>query len=598
MNTTLILIAATLMSAPEATELRTECPNPESWTFAVSRTEDAAGREVFTVALKSPVPAQPPTFDAFFTVSGADAHNCWVPIYQQNERSRLYATEWGATRYLSALAQIAPVCCAFNEADGNRLLIAASECMRTVNFGISCHSTDARLEGRFRFFTQPEAPRTDYEVKILVDRRPVFFGQAISEATRWTEATAGLRPCRVPEAAFEPLYSSWYAFWQDVHGARLEAEAREAAALGMKSMILDDGWQKLKSRSTYSATGDWMPVAERFPDFRRHVDAVHAAGIEKYILWLSVPFVGVESAAYARFEKMFLWKSSGHGVLDPRFPEVRKYLIDTYVRCVRDWDFDGLKLDFIDAIATGSDRAIAENWRGRDCKTVSEGVDRLMKDVYATLTAIKPDLLIEFRQRYIGPAIRQYGNMLRATDCPSDLVGNRRRIADVRLMAGSTSVHADMLVWSPDDTPEDAARVVLNAIFGVVQYSMRLSEIPADHKRMIRHWIDFANRHRAALLKGEFRPHHPELMYPWIESFDDRERIAAVYGDDVIVPVAGGRATYLLNATKSGEVAVDLSAPAEVTAYDVFGGKVRTFSADKGLRRLACPVSGYLAFRF
>ena len=137
----------------------------------------------------------------------------------------------------------------------------------------------------------------------------------------------------------------------------------------------------------------------------------------------------------------------------------------------------------------------------------------------------------------------------------------------------------------------------MSFIFSIPTESV-CTEIPADHKRMIRHWIDFANRHRAALLKGEFRPHHPELMYPWIESFDDRERIAAVYGDDVIVPVAGGRATYLLNATKSGEVAVDLSAPAEVTAYDVFGGKVRTFSADKGLRRLACPVSGYLAFRF
>lgn len=33
-----------------------------------------------------------------------------------------------------------------------------------------------------------------------------------------------------------------------------------------------------------------------------------------------------------------------------------------------------------------------------------------------------------------------------------------------------------MLVWSPDDTPEDAGRVILNAIFGVRD----ASEIPME----------------------------------------------------------------------------------------------------------------------
>ena len=268
----------------------------------------------------------------------------------------------------------------------------------------------------------------------------------------------------------------------------------QIAALGMKSMILDDGWQKESLRDVYSATGDWMPAKGRFPDFRAHVDAVHAAGIEKYLLWLSVPFVGVESAAYGRFKGKFFRCGKTVGVLDPRFPEVRRYLVDTYVRCVRDWDFDGLKLDFIDAFSVDAeDPAFAEDWKGRDCKTVSEGVERLMEDVRAALVAVKPDVLVEFRQKYIGPGIRPYGNILRATGCPSDLVGNRRRIADLRLTSGGTAVHSDMLVWSPDDTPEDAGRVILNTIFGVVQYSMKLATLPESHRAVIRRWIGFAN---------------------------------------------------------------------------------------------------------
>ncbi len=593
-----VLAAWAAWGGASAVELEIGCDEPASWTFNVTRAEDSLGREVFTVSATSPVPATPPTFDAHFTASGADAHNCWVPIYEQSERSRLFASEWGTVRYTSALAQIPPIACAFSESDENRLLIAASDCRRTVRFGLSCHSTDARLEGRFRFFTQPEAPLDAYEVKILVDRRRVFFGEAVAAATRWIERTAGLTPCPVPEAAFDSPYSSWYAFWQDVHAADLEKEARVATSLGMKSMILDDGWQKLTSKATYSATGDWMPAPARFPDIRKHVDAVHAAGIGKYLLWLSVPFVGEESAAFKRFGKMFLKRMGPVGVLDPRFPEVRRYLVDTYVRCVRDWDFDGLKLDFIDSFGVGGeDPAAKENWAGRDCRTVPEGVERLLKDVYAALTAVKPDVLIEFRQRYIGPGIRPYGNILRATDCPSDLVGNRRRIADLRLTSGTTAVHSDMLVWSPDDTPEDAGRVILNAIFGVVQYSMRLAEASESHRRVIRHWIDFAERHRAALLKGAFRPHHPELMYPLIEAYDDNERIVAVYGAETVARVADGRATTVLNATPASEVVVDLAVDADVAAYDVFGRPAGASRfVRRGLRRVACPVSGYLVF--
>ena len=201
-------------NAPHAPEIL--CENPGTWAFETSTAMDM-GRTVFTVRMKSPSPATPPQFDVYFTESGADAHNLWVPIYEANERSRLYAIEWGSVRYTSELGQNYPIACAFNEASGNKLTIAASECLRLVKYAITCHSTDALLEGRFRFFSRAEAPRTDYEVKILIDRREVFFGDAIGEATRWIEKTAGLKPCRVPEAAFDPLYSSWYAFWQDVH---------------------------------------------------------------------------------------------------------------------------------------------------------------------------------------------------------------------------------------------------------------------------------------------------------------------------------------------------------------------------------------------
>lgn len=606
MKTLVLVIAGAASLVLRAVELKTHFEQPGPWKVSVAKETLAPDLEEFTLHLTSDVEARPPCFDAFFECSSADAHNLWVPIYEENERSRLYAREWGETRYRSAIGSNYPIACAFNEAGDNKLTVAASDCLREIRYAITSDSNVSRLVTKYRFFSVVEAPRRDYTVCLRVDRRTnVFYADAIAEATRWVERAGGYEPCRVPEAAFDPLYSSWYAFWQDVHDRDLEIEAAEAAKLGMKSMILDDGWQKVKSKSYYSATGDWMPVKDRFPDFRAHVDKVHAAGIRNYLLWLSVPFVGNESKAYARFKGKYL--SDGEtSILDPRFPEVRRYLIETYVRCVRDWDFDGLKLDFIDAIRYGGkDPAEADNWAGRDYRTVPEAIDRLMKDVRAAVTAVKPEALIEFRQRYTGPAIRQYGNLLRATDCPGDLVGNRRRIADLRIASGDTAVHADMLLWSRDDTPEDAARVILNAIFGVVQYSMRLRGLSDAHRRVIRHWIEFAEKHRETLLKGRFRPYHPELMYPQIEAIGDSERIVAVYAEDQVVKAAKGATLYVLNAAHGGRVLLDLGTDlrirsAEPVACDGMAGPavpVADLSAG-GVVPVAVPVGGYVKLTF
>ena len=367
----------------------------------------------------------------------------------------------------------------------------------------------------------------------------------------------------------------------------------------MKTMILDDGWQKEQSASYYSATGDWMPVARRFPDMRSHVAAVKKTGL-KYMLWLSVPYVGDESQAWKRFSgkllKVYGDRSPGKiGILDPRFPEVREYLIATYVRAVRDWGFDGLKLDFIDQFSLpATDPALAQNYAGRDIKSVPEAVDRLMRDVLSTLKAIKPDILIEFRQHYSGPAIRQYGNMIRAADCPVDPMANRRRIADLRLTSDETAVHSDMLVWSPDETPEGAARPILNALFGVIQYSMVLQRLPESHRRVMRHWIGFAERHRETLQQGEFRPYHPELNYTLMEAESGSERIIAVYAEDTLVRAGkADKDVYVVNATYSESLPFRLSADAEIETFDVFGSPVGKVRFAAGLADVAVPPSGY-----
>ena len=572
------------------------CADPKGWTFDVKASVDD-GRDVVTVEIRNEKEADPPRFGVLLRVPGAGVQNVWTSSCQ--DAYHLWPQLWwGGHQLTTHLASQTPISVGFNSQEKAPVAIACSEAMECLKMALYADDRTCEVVGRVEFFREKTSTRRSYRAKILFDRRGRGLADTVRACADWVIAQNGFVPAGVPDIAREPLYSTWYAYLQDVHAEELEREAKLAAGLGMKVMILDDGWQKVDSKEFYSATGDWMPVKSRFPDMKAHVAKVHAAGL-KYMLWLSVAHMGDESKAYARFKDKML--SSGHtGVLDPRFPEVREYLISTYERVVGEWDFDGLKLDFIDAFhLRGTDPALKDDFAGRDYKSVPQAVDRLMRDVLARVKKIKPDVLIEFRQRYMGPAIRQYGNMIRVADCPADPCANRRRMCDLRLTSGDTAVHSDMLVWSKDETPEGAALPILNVLFATIQYSMILKDIPESHREVIRHWIRFSSEHRAALLQGSFTPHHAENGYPWIESEDARERVVAAYSSDVCVRTgAPDKTVYLVNATGAAGVLAEFAAPCpRVELFDVVGRKTGEVSVAAGLTRLPVPSSGYARIR-
>ena len=588
------------LSVPSVGEVSVVCADPGGWRVsAAAKTE--AGADVVTVELASDREARPPEFEVGFSFPGADVHHVWTPDY--DKRFTLWPSFWPqSSGYVSQLASESPLLAALNSNDESVFSMAASEAFEKVVMTLGADARTCEIRGGLRFFSDPVPPRKSCRVSVRLDRRRLFWGDAVRTASDWVAAQAGFVAAPVPEAAYDPLYSTWYAYLQEVRDRPLEREARLAHDLGMRTMILDDGWQMPVARDTYDMTGDWQPATNRFPDMRGHVAAVRREGM-RYMLWLAVPFVGERSAAWRRFRgKTLTVKEDGAdggkvAVLDPRFPEVREYLASTYERVVGEWGFDGVKLDFIDEfVRPDPDPAEKEDFAGRDIRGVPQAVDVLMKDVLRRLRAINPDVLVEFRQHYSGPAIRQYGNMIRALDCPADFTSNRRRICDLRLTCGRTAVHSDMLVWSADETPSGAAKPILSAIFGVIQYSMVLQTIPAAQREVIRHWLKFSQEHREALLKGEFRPHRPDLGYPFVEAQSASERIQAVYLDSWLVRTgAPDRPVCVINATDARELALRLDAAARIEGFDAVGrpaGTVKDVPA--GLATVAVPPGGYV----
>ncbi len=571
-----------------------QCGDAGDWKFAVSPAVGADGVPELKIRLAAEKELPPPQFSVRFDVPQIDMHHRWTA----SEDVKM-PPNW-ASGFSSRLCSWQPIVAFLNDSDHNRLAVSCSEAKRLVNFNAGLREEGCRIEWKIDFFREAEAPIRDYETVLRFDRRDVFFGDAIADASAWITKTAALHPAPVPEAAFEPLYSAWYSFHQNVSDREIEAECAEAAKLGMKVLIVDDGWQTDDNNRGYAYCGDWQISTNRFPDFAAHVRKVHDLGM-KYMIWYGVPMIGQKSANNERFKGKYLWSEggswAGFSCLDPRFPEVRAFLCGLYEKAMRDYDLDGLKLDFIDSFSfRGEDPAVRENYAGRDIRSLSEAVDRLMKEVHSRLTAVKPDALIEFRQSYVGPGIRQYGNMLRAADCPGDLLANRCRIANLRLTSGTTAVHADMLEWNAADTVENAARFVLSSMFGVIQYSMMLRDLPEDHRKMVAHWLDFTKAHRDTLLKGAFRPRHFEAFYPVIEAESSAERIVAVYNGVTVADCgAADKSVYVINGSGEGRLTLRLAAkPKSVAAFDTVGNPVQAPELIAGAQDAVVPVSGYL----
>ena len=153
-----------------------------------------------------------------------------------------------------------------------------------------------------------------------------------------------------------------------------------------------------------------------------------------------------------------------------------------------------------------------------------------------------------------------------------------------------------MLEWNSAETPENAARHILSALFGVVQYSLMLEDMPESHYKVVKHWLDFSQKHRNTLLKSDFRPYHPEACYPIIEAENDDELIVAVYSD-MSHPVikTAGKDTYIINASGASSLVLDIAyTPTNVESYNVYGERISAPALKEGVQRIAIPESGYI----
>ena len=602
----------TIQVGPYALDLLGD-PGPFCLTCETDTSAD--GIHLVHLEMTADEAAQPPEITLSWKHRLVGTHQQWHPGVRYD---RTIKPDWANPHITSKSTSNAPVYALYDIAGRNALTFAVSDALNAIQCGVGVVEETAMAACRVTFFVVPgnqptpfflgaspeSAPQLSrYRVTVRLDTRPIPYYRALRDVSRWWAVMPDYTPSVAPDHARLPLYSTWYTYHQRLDPAAIEEQCRLAKAMGMEAVIVDDGWQTDDNQRGYAYCGDWEVTANKFPDFRAHVENVHQLGL-KYILWFSVPFVGIHTKAHRQFAGKFLDPESPRpwNVLDPRFPEVRGYLIDIYRRFLVDYGIDGFKLDFVDAFRLALETENVSGG-GRDYESVPAAVNRLLTDVMDELRALNPDVLIEFRQSYVGPLMRKYGNMLRAGDVPNNLVGNRVNTLDVRLLCGETPAHADMFMWHPDEPVESAAMQIVHTLFSVPQVSVDLTRIPEEHRAMIRFYMRFWTENRDVLLDGELMPLFPGELYPVVLARSERKLLAACYAGG-LVPLTEPlpQTLIVVNGTLAEHVVLDLAEPTGpriMTITSCTGETVHSEAVDlpAGVHRLSIPPAGVAELR-
>ena len=225
----------------------------------------------------------------------------------------------------------------------------------------------------------------------------------------------------------------------------------------------------------------------------------------------------------------------------------------------------------------------------------------LLTEVRRALEAVRPGLLLELRQPYVGPGMAPFGNMLRSFDCPADATANRVRTLDTSLLAVGGAVHSDMLMWSPSAPVEAVARQLIGALHAVPQISVRLDEVPPEHLETVRFWLGRWRLHRELLLDGRVEPGRPDELYPLVVAALGDACLVSVHGDRVVeLDFAAYRRFHLVNGSDRDRVMVEVTGGGGRVAALVHGPDGRMMNdpltlLPEGPRPLAVPRGGLVS---
>jgi alpha-galactosidase len=257
-------------------------------------------------------------------------------------------------------------------------------------------------------------------------------------------ARQGLPPAKPADSDYGAFWSS-LGYGRDVTPAQMTGTIPKLKELGIGWAALDDRWAR-----TY---GDWEPRGDTFPgdSLRKVVQEFHRNAIKVLLAWFPL---GVEDGegreASRKYEVaqvvrdhpdwLILDKSGKHAhgtrglaVLCPALPEVQEYYRALTTRFLRDWDFDGNRLEDVYSVP----RCYNPRHHHKSPDDSIRAMGEVFKAIHSTARAIRPDSVTQIDPDGTLPnmAWLAYLDQGAAGD-PANLQQARRRLQTYKALLG------------------------------------------------------------------------------------------------------------------------------------------------------------------
>lgn len=398
-------------------------------------------------------------------------------------------------------------------------------------------------------------------------------------------------------AAWDPVWCTWTAWCSDRMGDEtVRANARVAKALGIRTIILDDGWfgPGLDTDDRPLTLGDYEPDPAKFPDLAGTIRVLQREGLA-VLLWYAPTCLSPDSRAYSRWKDHRIFNDgkpvlapNGFYNLCPCDPEVRDYVQSEIVRMITAYGPDGFKVDLYNTLPT---TPCTGGGHRHDTESVVEGVRRMEAAIWEEVRSRCPRGLLELKQNYGNILSAQYGTMVRTGDTAYDVDTNFHRC--LYLQACVPVVHNDYFAGSVLERPRDLAVMMIKMVVGgVPTFSLDLVRQRPETLAVLKGWLDFYHAHRS-LWKGPREPLDRRLE-SWRIGRGRVQVVAALFGTaELRLPAADS--IWVLNGTAHPFVygVPDRPGRYEVKVYDLTGRLERTGTVDLALgSRLAVPSGG------
>ncbi len=205
----------------------------------------------------------------------------------------------------------------------------------------------------------------------------------------------------IPKPSNEAYNVSWcgWGYEFNVTPAQMLGTVPKLKELGIKWATLDDRW--------FETYGDWNPRTDTFPgdSIKKMVDDFHKQGILAQLWWLPIAVedgqgkyeshkYGMANVVKEHPDWLILNKDGTHAritrdlaALDPSLPEVQAYYKQLTEKFIRDWGFDGSKLDNIYSVPA----CYNPKHHHKSPQESVNGMGEVYKAIFQTTRAIKPE---------------------------------------------------------------------------------------------------------------------------------------------------------------------------------------------------------------